>query len=79
MGQAGGIVVDALWGPVTVLIILGGILSGICTATESTAVACLYALFITMFIYRDYRWRELPMLLHRVTKMLAMMMVLIGS
>ena len=51
--QADGIVVDALWGLVTVFIILGGILSGICTATESTAVACLYAFFITIFIYRD--------------------------
>ena len=31
-----------------------------------------------MFIYRDYRWAELPMLLHRVTKMVAMVMMLIG-
>ena len=76
--QAGGIVVNALWGLVTVFIILGGILSGVFTATESAAVACLYAYFVTMFIYRDYRWRELPMLLHRVTKMVAMVMMLIG-
>jgi len=76
--QAGGIVVNALWGLVTVFIILGGILSGVFTATESAAVACLYAFFVTMFIYRDYRWRELPMLLHRVTKMVAMVMMLIG-
>ena len=76
--QAGHIVVDALWGLVTVFIILGGILSGVFTATESAAVACLYAFFVTMFIYRDYRWRELPMLLHRVTKMVAMVMMLIG-
>ena len=46
--------------------------------TESAAVACLYAFIVTMFIYRDYRWRELPMLLHRVTKMVAMVMMLIG-
>ena len=76
--QAGKIVVEALWGLVTVIIILGGILSGVFTATESAAVACLYAFFVTMFIYRDYRWRELPMLLHRVTKMVAMVMMLIG-
>ena len=42
------------------------------------AVACLYAFVVTMFVYRDYRWRELPMLLHRVTKMVAMVMMLIG-
>jgi len=76
--QAGKIVVEALWGLVTVIIILGGILSGVFTPTESAAVACLYAFGVTMFIYRDYRWAELPMLLHRVTKMVAMVMMLIG-
>ena len=76
--QAWRIVVDALWGLVTVVIILGGILSGVFTPTESAAVACLYAFVVTMFIYRDYRWSELPMLLHRVTKMVAMVMMLIG-
>ena len=76
--QAGKIAVEALWGLVTVIIILGGILSGVFTPTESAAVACLYAFIVTMFIYRDYRWRELPMLLHRVTKMVAMVMMLIG-
>ena len=76
--QAGKIAVDALWGLVTVFIILGGILSGVFTPTESAAVACLYAFAVTMFIYRDYKWAELPMLLHRVTKMVAMVMMLIG-
>jgi len=76
--QAGRIAIEALWGLVTVVIILGGILSGVFTPTESAAVACLYAFVITMFVYRDYRWAELPMLLHRVTKMVAMVMMLIG-
>ena len=76
--QAGRIAIEALWGLVTVVIILGGILSGVFTPTESSAVACLYAFVITMFVYRDYRWAELPMLLHRVTKMVAMVMMLIG-
>ena len=76
--QGGKIAVEAIWGLVTVVIILGGILSGVFTPTESAAVACLYAFAITMFVYRDYRWAELPMLLHRVTKMVAMVMMLIG-
>ena len=76
--QAGRIAIDAIWGLVTVVIILGGILSGVFTPTESAAVACLYAFVVTMFVYRDYRWAELPMLLHRVTKMVAMVMMLIG-
>jgi tripartite ATP-independent transporter DctM subunit len=76
--QALRIALDAVWGLVTVAIILGGILGGIFTATESAAVACLYAFLVTMFIYRDYRWRDLPRLLHRTVKTVAMVMMLIG-
>jgi tripartite ATP-independent transporter DctM subunit len=47
----------ALMGPV---IIVGGILSGIFTATEAGAVACLYALVLGMAYYRKIKWRDLP-------------------
>jgi tripartite ATP-independent transporter DctM subunit len=76
--QALRIALDAVWGLVTIVIILGGILGGIFTATESAAVACLYAFLVTMFIYRDYQWRDLPRLLHRTVKTVAMVMMLIG-
>ena len=51
---------NSIWGLVTVIIIMGGILSGIFTPTESAAVACVWAFFVTMFIYRSYKWSELP-------------------
>ncbi len=76
--QAMKILFDALWGLMTVVIILGGILSGIFTATESAAVACLWAFFVTMFIYRDYKWNELPKLLCRTVKTVTIVMILIG-
>ena len=76
--QVPKLVADAMWGLVTVVIIMGGILSGVFTPTESAAVACVYAFLVTMFIYRDYRWRELPHLVHRVVKTVAMVMMLIG-
>jgi tripartite ATP-independent transporter DctM subunit len=72
------IVREALWGLVTVIIIMGGILSGVFTPTESAAVACVYAFAVTLFIYRDYKWRDLPHLVHRVVKTVAMVMMLIG-
>jgi tripartite ATP-independent transporter DctM subunit len=72
------IVLDAFWGLITIVIIMGGILSGVFTATESAAVACVYAFLVTVFIYRDYRWRDLPKLMHRVVKTVAMVMMLIG-
>jgi tripartite ATP-independent transporter DctM subunit len=72
------IVGQALWGLVTVLIIMGGILSGVFTPTESAAVACVYAFLVTFFVYRDYKWSEMPNLMHRVVKTVAMVMMLIG-
>jgi tripartite ATP-independent transporter DctM subunit len=72
------IIIDALWGLGTVVIIMGGILSGIFTPTESAAVACVYAFLVTFLVYRDYKWRELPRLVHRVIKTVAMVMLLIG-
>ena len=72
------IIVEALWGLVTVVIIMGGILSGVFTPTESAAVACVYAFLVTFLVYRDYKWRDLPHLVHRVVKTVAMVMMLIG-
>jgi len=72
------IAVDALWGLVTLAIILGGILGGVFTAIEAGAVACIWAFFVTMFVYRDYRWRDLPDLIHRTMRTVAMVMTLIA-
>lgn len=72
------ICLDALWGLMTMVIILGGILSGVFTATESASIAVLWAFFVTMFIYRDYKWRDLPRLMHRTVKTVSIVMILIG-
>src|SRR5579871_6293473 len=42
---------DALWGLITLVIILGGILAGVFTAIEAGAVACVWAFCVTMFVY----------------------------
>jgi len=76
--QALRICVEALWGLATLVIILGGILSGVFTATESASIAVVWAFFVTMFIYRDYKWRELPKLVHRTVKTVSIVMILIG-
>src|SRR6266851_7002956 len=72
------ITIEALWGLITLAIILGGILGGVFTAIEAGAVACIWAFFVTMFIYRDYRWRDLPALIHRTLSTVAMVMTLIA-
>ena len=76
--QALKIASDAIWGLVTVVIILGGILSGIFTPTESAAVACVWAFLVTMFVYRDYKWNELPLMIGRVVRTVGMVMIMIG-
>jgi tripartite ATP-independent transporter DctM subunit len=76
--QAIKIAGEAFWGLVTVFIIIGGILSGVFTPTESAAVACIYSFLVTMFIYRDYKWSELPLLVARVVRTVGMVMIMIG-
>jgi tripartite ATP-independent transporter DctM subunit len=76
--QALKITIDALWGLMTMVIILGGILSGVFTANESASIAVLWAFFVTMFIYRDYKWKDLPKLIHRTVKTVTIVMILIG-
>ncbi len=76
--QALKIAGEAVWGLVTIVIIIGGILSGIFTPTESAAVACIYSFLVTMFIYRDYKWSELPLLVGRVVRTVGMVMIMIG-
>jgi len=78
LSRAIKIAVEAFWGLVTVFIILGGILSGVFTPTESAAVACIYAFIITMFVYRDYKWNELHVMIGRVVRTVGMVMIMIG-
>lgn len=51
---------EAKWALAVPVIILGGIYSGVFTPTESAAVACLYALFVGLFLYREFTFRDLP-------------------
>jgi tripartite ATP-independent transporter DctM subunit len=78
MSEALTICLDAMWGLMTMVIILGGIMSGVFTATESASIAVVWAFFVTMFIYRDYRWSDLPKLMHRTVKTVSIVMILIG-
>ncbi|MGA8586949.1 MAG: TRAP transporter large permease [Roseiarcus sp.] len=73
-----GMAVSAFWGMITLYIILGGILAGVFTAVEAGAVACVWAFLVTMFVYRDFRWRDLPGLVHRTLRTVSMVMTLIA-
>src|SRR5256886_15128419 len=53
-------VFDGMAGAFTMVIILGGILAGVFTATEAGAAACVYAMLLTVFVYKAIKWRGLP-------------------
>lgn len=76
--QAVKIAAELIWGLMTVVIILGGILSGVFTATESGSIACAYAFLVSMFVYKEAKWRDLPQLLARVSRTVGMVMIMVG-
>jgi tripartite ATP-independent transporter DctM subunit len=69
---------EAVLGLVTIIIIVGGVIGGIFTATESAAIAVVYAFLVATLAYRDLKLRQLPSLMHGVAKTVAMVMILIG-
>ncbi|MDA3949376.1 MAG: TRAP transporter large permease [Spirochaeta sp.] len=70
---------DAVLGLLTAVIIIGGVISGVFTATESAAIATVYAFFITFFVYREITLRTFPAILLNALKTLAMVMSLIAA
>ena len=62
-----------------VVIVLGGILGGIFTATEASAIAVVYAFFLSVLVYREVRWREIPDVLLQTGITTAVVMLLIGT
>jgi len=49
---------DASWALMTIVIVIGGIYGGIFTPTEAASVACAWAFFISVFIYKDIDLKE---------------------
>ena len=73
------IFLDAIAGLLVIFIIIGGILFGIFTATESAAVASVYGLIITVFVYRSLGPRDVLNVFLRSLKTLSMIIAIIGA
>ena len=78
LGQALRLSFEAMWGLITIVIIIGGILSGVFTPIEAGAIASVWAFLVTMFIYRDTPWKDLPYMLYRTVRTSAMVLTLIA-
>ncbi|MCK5717560.1 MAG: TRAP transporter large permease, partial [Thiomargarita sp.] len=70
---------DAIWGLLLIVIIVGGIYSGIFTPTEAAAVAAVYAFIISVFVYRELTLREVPKVLTDSSKITIMLMFIITN
>ncbi|UNM96931.1 C4-dicarboxylate TRAP transporter large permease protein DctM [Ignatzschineria rhizosphaerae] len=69
----------ALWGLLLMVIILGGIYTGMYTPTEAAAVAAVYSMFVALFIYKDMRIREFSKVMLESGKMTVMLMFIIAN
>jgi len=70
---------DAIPSLLLILIVIGGIIAGYFTATEASAIAVLYSLFLSCLIYREVKWKELPQILLKTVETTAIVMLLIGT
>jgi tripartite ATP-independent transporter DctM subunit len=73
------ILFDGFMSLLTAVIILGGIFTGWFTATESGAIACLYAFILTFFIYRDIPLKRMTVILKRTFRTVSMVLFLIAA
>ena len=70
---------DASWGLMTIVIVIGGIYGGIFTPTEAAAVAAIWAFFISVFVYKDIKPKELYSVGLESAKTTAMIMFIIAN
>ena len=70
---------DGIAGLMTIVIILGGIVSGVFTATEAGAAASVYAFILTVFIYKEIKLRDLPEIMWECCVTNAVVMMLIAT
>ena len=70
---------DAIWGFFLLFIIMGGIYGGVFTPTEAAAVAAVYAVLVSLFIYKDITFKTLPHVFVDASKTTVMLMFIIAN
>jgi C4-dicarboxylate transporter DctM subunit len=70
---------ESVWGLLLILLVLGGIYSGLFTPTEAAAVAAVYAFVIAVFVYKGLPLKEVPAVLLKAASMSAMILYIITN
>lgn len=73
------IIKDSILALLMPVIILGGIYSGVFTATESAAIACLYGIVIGKFVYKTLTWKQLFVIFRKSIDNIAMIFLLMAT
>lgn len=69
----------AIWGAFLPILILGSIYTGAATPTESAVIAVAYALIVSVFIYRELKWKDLRPILVESINITSMIFLIIGA
>lgn len=72
-------ILDAIPSLLLVIIVIGGIIAGIFTATEASAIAVVYSLVLSVVFYREVKLKDLPGILLKSVEITAIVMLLIGA
>jgi C4-dicarboxylate transporter, DctM subunit len=70
---------ESVWGLLLVVIVMGGIYTGVFTPTEAAAMAAVYAFIVTVFIYKDMPLKRIPKVLLDSASMSAMLLYIITN
>jgi C4-dicarboxylate transporter DctM subunit len=70
---------ESIWGVLLIVIVMGGIYSGVFTPTEAAAVAAVYAFVVAVFVYKDMRLRDVGKVLLSSANMSAMLLYIITN
>jgi C4-dicarboxylate transporter DctM subunit len=70
---------ESVWGLMLIIVVIGGIYTGIFTPTEAAAMSAVYAFFVAVFIYRDMPLRRVPKVLLDSANMSAMLLYIITN
>lgn len=70
---------EAFWGLMLIVLVIGGIYSGLFTPTEAAAVSAVYAFIVAVFVYRDMGLRDVPRVLLDSANMSAMLLYIITN
>lgn len=70
---------ESIWGLLLIVIVLGGIYSGMFTPTEAAAMSAVYAFFVAVFVYKDMTFKGIPKVLRDSANMSAMLLYIITN